>query len=118
MTAKPYTRHPPPLSNTNSLFSSSVKQHHGDRRKEASATTISSTSNQLHTEDVDKFAVFLKQTLAQKDAARTAAVEEINTLRGKLQSQEKIIAEYKGQFQRLDQVSTSLSGKQDDMGQG
>lgn len=114
-TAKPYTRQPP-RSSTNNSLSLSVKEH-GDRKKEASTTT-SSISNQLHTEDVDKFAVFLKQTLAQKDAARTAAVEEINTLRGKLQSQEKIIAEYKGQFQRLDQVSTSLSGKQDDMGQG
>ncbi|KAJ8654210.1 hypothetical protein O0I10_010158 [Lichtheimia ornata] len=114
-TAKPYTRQPP-RSSTNNSLSLSVKEH-GDRKKEASTTT-SSISNQLHTEDVDKFAVFLKQTLAQKDAARTAAVEEINTLRGKLQSQEKIIAEYKVQFQRLDQVSTSLSGKQDDMGQG
>lgn len=94
----------------------------GDRKKEATTTTTTSnnnTSNQLlHVQDVDKFAAFLKQTLAEKDAARAAAVEEINTLRGRVQAQEKIIAEYKSQCQHLDQVSTSLSSKQDDMGQG
>lgn len=93
----------------------------GDRKKEASTTSTNNnnTSNQLlHVQDVDKFAAFLKQTLAEKDAARVAAVEEINTLRGRIQAQEKIIAEYKSQCQHLDQVSTSLSSKQDDMGQG
>ncbi|KAI7880222.1 hypothetical protein K492DRAFT_207665 [Lichtheimia hyalospora FSU 10163] len=111
MKAAPYT-HQHLRPKFNSL--SSVNGEQGKKE----ATTTTNPSNQFHMQDVDKFALFLKQTLAQKDAARTAAVEEINTLRGKMQAQEKIISEYKSQFERLDQVSTSLSSKQDDMGQG